>query len=78
MKTTLTLGEFREKTKDLPDDAEIFADEGDLDFHEVIFHGILPPVTAFEYPAVIWLQMGQVWNDERDIDVRIDARQELG
>jgi hypothetical protein len=66
-----TLGEFREATKDLPDDAELFVDDGDLQFYEVRFHGVLPPV--LEHPHVVWLDMGQVWNYERDIDHRIDG-----
>ena len=66
----MNLGEFREKTKDLPDDAEIFVDEGDLQFAEATFRAVLPAKLA--NPAAIWLQMGQIWNYERDIDTRID------
>lgn len=73
-KVTMTLGEFRAATRDLPDDAEIFVDEGDLAFYEVRLHDILPPVTAFEHPAAIWLEMGQAWNEERDMFARVDAR----
>jgi hypothetical protein len=76
---TLTLGEFREATKDLPDDAEIYVDEGDLQYWEVRFAshrtshptGALPPV--LEHPWAIALEMKQVWNQERDIDHRLDA-----
>lgn len=66
-----TLGEFREATKDLPDDTEIFVDQGDLDFYEATVRGVLPPV--LEHPYVVWLNLGQVWSHERDIDARIDG-----
>lgn len=72
MAVTMTLGEFRERTKNLPDDAEIFIDEGDLGFHDATIRGVLP-ASALGHPAAIWLDMGQEWNHERDIDDRLDA-----
>jgi hypothetical protein len=72
MKATITLKELLEavlaQTRD--ENAEIFVDGGDLDFYEVRLRTVLP--ADGEHPPVIWLEMGQVWNEERNIDNRID------
>lgn len=67
----MTLGEFREATKDLPDDAHIILHEGDLDFHEASIDRILPPV--LEHPYAIGLVMGQPIGLDLDMDARLDA-----
>ena len=53
-----------------PLDGEIFVDMGDLDHYEIRISKILP-ATA-EHPAALVLELGQVWNEERDMDRRID------
>lgn len=74
---TLTLGELRRLTSQLPDDTEIFVDDGSLQFFEVRLksygspRGALPPV--LEHPHALLLELGQVWNEERDLDHRVDA-----
>ena len=68
---SMTLKDFREWTKDLPDDAVIYVDEGDIEFVEVSPHGILP-ATA-DQPPLIWLQMGQTWTYEVNGHPRVDA-----
>jgi len=67
----MSLGEFRELTKDLPDDAHILVDDGDLDFYEIRLRAVLPPV--LDHPYAIWLEMGQAWNIDLDMDARVDA-----
>jgi hypothetical protein len=67
----MKLGEFRNLTRDLPDDTDILVNEGDLQFAEVDIDHILPPV--LEHSNVILLGSGQVWNYELDLDARLDA-----
>lgn len=69
-KVTMTVGELRELIKDLPDEAEVFADQGDLEYYEVRHARTLKATK--EYPAAFALELGQIWNAERDIDARID------
>jgi len=57
----MNLGEFRQLTDELPDSTELRVGM------------VLPPV--LEHPHAITLELGQVWNFERDMDARIDARQ---
>lgn len=68
---SMTLKEFREWTKDLPDESVIYVDEGDIEFVEVRPRGILP-ATATQAP-LIWLEMGQTWTSEVDGHLRVDA-----
>ena len=67
----MKLGELRRLLADLPDDADIFVDMGDLQFHEVRLRYKLPPVLDHSYAVI--LEMGQVWNAEYDLDMRLDA-----
>jgi hypothetical protein len=69
----MNLGEFRNQTKDLPDDAVIFMDDGTLDFKfaEVYIRHVLPPVLNHSF--AVTLEMGQIWNQEFDLDARVDA-----
>jgi len=69
----MNLGEFRQLTDELPDSTELFADQGDLQMWDLRVGMVLPPV--LEHPHAITLELGQVWNFERDMDARIDARQ---
>lgn len=68
----MTLGQLRESTKHLPDDTQVLGDHGDLEMHDLQIGMILPPV--LDHPFVVTLRLGQVWNEELDIDARIDAR----
>lgn len=68
----MNLGEFRQLTKDLPDDTDVIGDAGDAEFSE--FHTyqteILPPVGVLGHPHCVILHMGQpVWV-ELDLDAR--------
>lgn len=67
----MTLTEFHAATKDLPGDAELFVDHGDLRFAEVRHHVNLPPVPT--HPWAVILELGPVRNDERDLDARFEA-----
>lgn len=71
----MKLGEFREKTKHLPDDADILGEfEYALHYNETDISYVLPPV--LEHSWAICLVGGQIVNIELDLDARIDA--ELG
>jgi hypothetical protein len=72
MGMTMTLGEFRERTKGLPDDTDIMVDEGNLIFFEIRVRWVLPPV--LDHPHCVTLEMGQSWNHELDLDARVDAQ----
>jgi hypothetical protein len=73
MKVTMTLGEFREATKDLPNDTEIFVNDGDFRYQGVHIASHLTLAPVLGHPWVVTLDLGQVWNEERDIDSRIDG-----
>lgn len=77
-KVTLTLAEFRQATKDLPGNTELFVTDGMLDFYEVQFGTSSPLPSTQRYPAAVYLEMGQVWNAERDIDSRLDTAMGVG
>lgn len=66
----MTLGEFREATKDVPDDAEMVMDEGGLEFYEIRVRTVLPPNGG--YPHALWLEMGQPITMDKDLHRRID------
>lgn len=69
----LTLGDFREATKNLPDDTHLLAEcEEDLKFNELSIEFILEPV--LDNPWAVLMVGGQVWNYELDLDSRIDAK----
>lgn len=60
-------------TAKLPDDTELFVDEGALQFAEVTLSSWhVLPATAHQAPAVL-LDSGQVWNEEYELDARLDA-----
>lgn len=67
----MNLGEFRILTEDLPDDADLLLQAGDLDFHESTLDRILPP--ALEHPYAVALVMKQPINSDLDMYARIDA-----
>lgn len=67
----MKLGELRALLKDVPDDADILIDEGDLQFAEVNLKYVLNPVLGHAHAVL--LDMGQVWNYELDLDNRIDG-----
>lgn len=67
----MKLGDFRRLTQNLPDEADILVDLGDLEFMEVLHHRIYPP--ALEHSYAIRLVSGQVVNYELDMDARVDA-----
>jgi len=72
----MKLGEFREKTKDLPDDTDMLMEaEEHMQYNEMFFRWILPPV--LDHPYVVLFEGGQIWNYELDLDARIDARLDL-
>jgi len=66
----MKLKDFRELTHNLPDDTELMVDEGNLVLLETYIRAILPATS--DNPSVIWLQTGQCFNFELDIDNRID------
>lgn len=67
----MKLGELRKLLADIPDDADVLMDEGDLQFAEVNVKYALAPVLG--HPHAVLLDMGQVWNYELDLDNRIDG-----
>lgn len=69
----MSLGEFRRLTAHLPDETDVLMDaEGELEYAEVRIHAILPPV--LDHPYALLLETGQVWNEDLDLDARIDAQ----
>lgn len=72
----MTLGEFREKTKNLADDTVLVAEmEEEFKFNEMQIKHIFDPV--LDHPAVIWLDGSQVVNAELDMDIRLDVYLDL-
>lgn len=66
------LGDLRKALANLPDNTDLFMDEGDLRFAEVRIHQVLPGTP--EHAPAILLEMGQVWNEEFNLDARLDAQ----
>lgn len=68
----VNLGQFKEWTKDLPDDAEIILNEGDIvEFYEATTGHILVP--ALEMPYAVILFMGQPVTLDQYLDERLDV-----
>lgn len=67
----MTLGELRETFKDLPDDTQIFMDDGDMTYNEIRVRHILPAV--LDNPPALVLEMGQPFNLEYDLELRVDV-----
>jgi hypothetical protein len=67
----MDLGEFRQATKDLPDDTDLVVDLGDGDNCELSLQQTLPPVLEHSYCVI--LQAGGEVYIQLDIDARIDA-----
>lgn len=68
----MKLGEFRQLTKDLPDDTDLVGDAGDAEFCEFRTEQteILLPVGVLGHPFCVIVRMGQqVWV-ELDLDAR--------
>jgi hypothetical protein len=74
MKVTLAWWELQYKLSDLPGETEIFVDMGDLEMYEVRINKVLPATK--DHPVALILELGQVWNEERDMDRRIDKYHE--
>lgn len=73
----MNLKEFRELTKDLPDDMEIVVDDGSLNF----FHGVRHTTNFFavmDLPGVVWLEMTEEVTEDYDMGHRIDAWHDSG
>ncbi len=71
-----TLGNFREKTRDLPDNTIIVGEfEEEFKWNEIGEIKILPAVDVLEHSPVVMLYGGQVVNYEFDLDSRYDASQ---
>lgn len=67
----MTLGEFRELTKDLPDDTDLLIEPEPYEFHELSHKWTLPPV--LEHSFALWLSYGQEVTEDLDMDARVDA-----
>jgi hypothetical protein len=66
-----TWGELKVQLQDMPDNAHIMMDEdGTFRFAEVRLDKILPAVN--DYPPCVLLELGQVWNEELDLDNRFN------
>lgn len=72
----MNLGEFRNRTKNLPDDTDILIEDNPMEYAESVIKYVLNPVLDNSY--AILLSYEQVVNSELDIDVRIDAALEFG
>lgn len=72
----MNLGEFRKLTAHLPDDAELFGDEGDVEAWELHLGEIYPPVLDLPYAVV--LNFGQPVTEDIDYHARVDARLMFG
>lgn len=71
LRVTTTLGDLREALKDLPDDTTLFVDDGMMDYYEIRVNHVLPPV--MDNPPAVILEMGQVFNLEYDLTLRVDV-----
>lgn len=69
-------GELKTLLKDVPDDADLLVDEGELEFAEITLRWILPPV--LEHPYAVTFDVDHVCNIELDMDARVDARLDFG
>lgn len=70
----MKLGEFREATKDLPDDTDVLCEnEEPLHFYDLHIEFKLEPV--LDHPWAVLLMPEQCWNYELDLDHRIDGKQ---
>lgn len=81
LRVAVTLGDFRRKTADLPDDAAIFiAYEDCHDWHEISPLGMkyLPPVPIMEVPGALILDGGQQFDEEHFIGERFDVYLDCG
>jgi hypothetical protein len=72
----MNLGEFREQTKELPDDTIITVDLGDGEACETWddLGGKFPPV--LEHPWLIVIQAGSEVTLDVELDMRRDAQEE--
>jgi len=67
----MNLGEFRRKTKDLPDDTDLLGDAGDMEACELDSSLYLPP--TLEHPPAVLVRLGQAVTIMLDVDARLDA-----
>ena len=69
----MNLGQLREATKHLPDDAEILCEnEEPLQYYSVELRWKLEPI--LEHPWAVLLEPGECLNHQLDLDARIDAK----
>lgn len=76
LRVQVTLGDFRRKTADLPDDTAIFIEYEDCyDWHEIsgISMKYLPPVAVMDVPGALILDGGQRFDEEHYIGERLDV-----
>ena len=66
----MTWGRLKELLVLCPDDAYVLVDDGDLRFAEVWLRRVMDRTK--DQPPVVWLETGQIWNEELDIDRRLD------
>lgn len=67
----MNLGEFREVTRNLPDDTDLLGDPGDGDVCELDASLILPP--SSDHSNAVLLRLGQQVYLALDIETRIDV-----
>lgn len=81
MRVQVTLGDFRRKTAELPDDTAIFIEYEDChDWHEISECGMkyLPPVGVMGVPGALIIDGGQAFDEDHYIGERFDVYLDCG
>lgn len=72
----MTLGEFRNRTANMPPEALIMVDEGDCQPFETRISHLMPAWQS--HAPLIVIGMGQCWEEEIDYGPRLDYHLEYG
>jgi hypothetical protein len=79
MRVQVTLGDFRRKTADLPDDTAIFLELEDCyAFHEINALGMRYFPAALDAPPALTLSAGQEFDEEHHLIPRLDVYLDCG
>lgn len=79
LRVQVTLGDFRRKTADLPDDTAIFIEYEDCsDFYEISEVGMKYFPASLDAPPALILNGGQQFDEEHHLIPRLDVYLDCG
>jgi hypothetical protein len=79
LRVQVTLGDFRRKTADLPDETAIFIEYEDCsDWHEISAIGMKYLPAALDAPPALLIDGGQQFDEEHYLGERLDVYLDCG